>query len=594
MCGIVGYNIEAFNALDLTLSSLKHLEYRGYDSVGLSFMQNGKIVTKKIAGRIDDLSSQFTQEENSQIAIGHTRWSTHGKPTVENAHPHHVGNVSLVHNGIIENYKELKEELLFEGCVFKSTTDSEVIAHFIAQALKKHTPCKAIEQVLAKFTGKYAVAFLIEGDNTVYAFRSSGSPMIIGVLDNGYTLASDFNTVSHHTNRFIIMEDRQYALLTSKTARFFNAKGEVIQKTPIIKDIQTTKFTKDGFETFMMKEIHEQPQVVRNLLLHYTKNGKISLNIPAISRFDKISIIACGTSFFAGSLGKYIIESYAAIPVTVEISSEFSHRKQPFAKNTLYIFASQSGETADTIAAMEYTIANKTPCSKILSILNSVQSSMAQKSDFILECFAGPEIGVASTKNFVAQLVVFYLLTLQSNSSLEHLIIDELIRIPYAIEAILANHNTMQAIEKTVESIINAKKVVFTGRTFLFPIACEGALKLSELSYILVQSIASGEFKHGPIAIVDDTTIAISITHSQNMYQKTLLSNEEILSRNGTVIVISDSTSADISVTEASDFTHTYPILLTIVIQLLSYYTAEKLGNDIDKPRNLAKSVTVE
>jgi glucosamine--fructose-6-phosphate aminotransferase (isomerizing) len=323
------------------------------------------------------------------------------------------------------------------------------------------------------------------------------------------------------------------------------------------------------------------------------KNGEIEMNIPEIKNFDNISIIACGTSYFAGCLGKYTIEAYSQIPVTVEISSEFHNRKQFFPKKTLYIFASQSGETADTIAALECVQQNKTNCSKILSILNYTQSTMAQKSDYIIECLAGPEIGVASTKNFIAQAVIFYLLAAQ-NSGKSSEILAELERIPNKITQILESKQIQEQIHDAVSQIIEAKKVVYTGRTFLYPIACEGSLKLSELSYLLVQSIASGEFKHGPIAIVDDQTVVISLMHTQNLFQKTLSSNEEIASRNGVVVTISDDANSSISIPQSKNFVHTYPILLTIVVQLLSYYTAKKLGNDIDKPRNLAKSVTVE
>lgn len=599
MCGVVGFNLKSSNALELSLKSLHFLEYRGYDSAGIAFVKNGKIAVKKTTGRVSDLENICHDVINPSItsepsmAIGHTRWATHGKPTSENAHPHSSENIFLVHNGIIENYQEIKAELISEGYNFQSATDTEVIAHFLNRELKNKSPQEAILSAFSKLHGKYAVAFMINGDENLYVFRSSGSPMVVGFMENGNAIASDFNAISHQTNKFSLLGDHEHAILTNNSVTFFNQDGTEISKPVIIRDIEAVKIDKGLFETFMMKEIFEQSAVVSNLLQHNVKNGKIDMSIPEIANFDRISIIACGTSYFAGCLGKYAIEAYSQIPVTVEISSEFHNRKQFFSKKTLYIFASQSGETADTIAALECVQKNKTECSKILSILNYTQSTMAQKSDYILECLAGPEIGVASTKNFIAQVVIFYLLSAQ-NSSQEGEILAELEQIPSKIAHILESQTIEGQIHNAVSQIIDAKKVVYTGRTFLYPIACEGSLKLSELSYLLVQSIASGEFKHGPIAIVDDQTVIISLMHTQNLFQKTLSSNEEIASRNGIVITISDDENSSISIPQARDFVHTYPILLTIIVQLLSYHTAKKLGNDIDKPRNLAKSVTVE
>ena len=594
MCGVVGFNLKGSNALELSLKSLHFLEYRGYDSAGVAFIENGKIAFKKTAGRVADLEKICESSLiNASIAIGHTRWATHGKPTSENAHPHYSENIFLVHNGIIENYQEIKAELILQGYEFKSATDTEVIAHFLNRELKNKTPQEAILSAFSKLHGKYAVAFIMNGDENLYVFRSSGSPMIIGFMENGNAIASDFNAISHQTNKFSVLGDHEHAILSNIGVTFFNKEGAEISKPVIIRNVEEVKIDKGLFETFMMKEIFEQSAVVSTLLNHNVKNGEIEMNIPEIKNFDNISIIACGTSYFAGCLGKYVIEAYSQIPVTVEISSEFHNRKQFFPKKTLYIFASQSGETADTIAALECVQQNKTNCSKILSILNYTQSTMAQKSDYILECLAGPEIGVASTKNFIAQAVIFYLLAAQ-NSEKSSEILAELERIPKKITQILESKQIQEQIHDAVSQIIEAKKVVYTGRTFLYPIACEGSLKLSELSYLLVQSIASGEFKHGPIAIVDDQTIVISLMHTQNLFQKTLSSNEEIASRNGVVVTISDDANSSISIPQAKNFVHTYPILLTIVVQLLSYYTAKKLGNDIDKPRNLAKSVTVE
>lgn len=595
MCGVVGYNITGGNALDWALSSLQNLEYRGYDSAGISYIKGTKIITQKSVGRVSNLHALCPQNEQTNVAIAHTRWATHGGATVVNAHPHHINNISLIHNGIIENYKVIKHELELKGCHFISLTDTEVFAQYIAYHINSKSVQDIIKDIFEQFTGKYAVAFLIEGQNTIYTFRSKGSPMVIGVLENGHAIASDFHAIAQHTNRFILMEDYEYAIIQHDQASFYNKNGISVTKEITVRNIQNAVLTKNGFDTFMMKEIHDQPDVIKNLIHNYICDDEISFtNFSGISKFKKIVAVACGTSFYASLFGKYIIEQYTDIPVIVQISSEFHALKQFWDDNTLYIFASQSGETADTISAMEYTIANKKPSSKILSILNYIHSGMAQKSDYVIQCFAGPEVGVASTKNFTAQIIIFYLLAIQYNTKKYNNIILEIKSIPSIMESLLANKVFHSSIRSVSEKIINANKVVYTGCTFLYPIACEGALKLSELSYLIVQPIPSGEFKHGPIAVVDDTTVVISLLHSQNLYHKITSSNEEIKSRNGSVIDISDNSDASISMEIAKNLPHTYPVLMTIAAQLLSYYTAEKLGNDIDKPRNLAKSVTVE
>lgn len=595
MCGIVGYNITEKNALEMVLTSLQNLEYRGYDSAGVSYVNNNKIITKKTVGRVSSLQEICQKDEMTSTAIAHTRWATHGAAVAVNAHPHHVGKIALIHNGIIENYAEIKEDLQLKGCEFVSQTDTEVASQFISYHIQTKTIDEIIQIFLQTFTGKYAIAFLIEGDDTIYIVRSKGSPIVVGYLHNGHAVASDFNALAPHTNQFSIIGDHEYAKLKQNEIIFFNKNGEKVDKKPKDYNIKQTTLAKDGFETFMMKEIYEQPDVVKNLTNNYINGEKIEFpNFLGLQNFKKIVAIACGTSFYACLLGKSLMEKYANIPVTVSISSEFHASKQFWEDDTLYIFASQSGETADTISAMEFVIANKAMSSKILSILNYAHSSMSQKSDFVIQCFAGVEVGVASTKNFIAQAVIFYLLSAQNNKNSTQEIISEIRQLPQIIENLLQNNTFYEKIKNVADKIIASKKVVYTGRTMLYPIACEGALKLSELSYLIVQPIPSGEFKHGPIAIVDNTSTIISLTHSENLYSKTISSNEEIRARNGNVIEISDNTNATISITDAKNLPHTYPILITIAVQLISYHTAHKLGNDIDKPRNLAKSVTVE
>jgi glucosamine--fructose-6-phosphate aminotransferase (isomerizing) len=595
MCGIVGYNISGNSALEMVLASLQSLEYRGYDSAGASYVKNGRIITNKTVGRVSNLQEICPKNEAISVAIAHTRWATHGGAVTVNAHPHHVNNISLIHNGIIENYTEIKKELQGLGCQFTSSTDTEVISQYIAYHIKNTSIDKVIQDILSKFLGKYAIAFLLEGDDTIYIARSKGSPIVIGFLKNGHAVASDFNALAPHTDTFSVIGDYEYVRLNKDNVVFYNKSGDIIAKKTDKYDIKQQTLTKDGFDTFMLKEIYEQPDVIKNLTHNYIDDvKKVHFpNFEGIGKFKKIVAIACGTSFYACFLGKHLIEKYADIPVSVSISSEFHASKQFWEDDTLYIFASQSGETADTISAMEFVIANKKESSKVLSILNYTHSSMSQKSDFTIQCFAGIEVGVASTKNFIAQVVVFYLLAIQGNN-LYQSVIDEIKLLPQTMQDLLQNKTFYNSIHSVAEKIVNSKKVVYTGRTMLYPIACEGALKLSELSYLIVQPIPSGEFKHGPIAIVDNSATVISLTHSQNLYHKTLSSNEEIRARNGNVIEISDDDNATISLEGAKNFPHTYPILLTIAVQLISYYTAQTLGNDIDKPRNLAKSVTVE
>ena len=595
MCGIVGYNIFGKNALEMVLSSVQSLEYRGYDSAGASYVKNGKVFTKKTVGRVSNLQEICPKNEETQTAIAHTRWATHGGAVTANAHPHHVNNIALIHNGIIENYAEIKQTLQEKGCEFVSSTDTEVISQFIAYNIKTKTVDVIIQEILTTFTGKFAIAFLIEGDETIYVARSKGSPIVIGYLQNGHAVASDFNALAPHTNKFAIVEDYEYAKLGKNSLVFYSKNGQIIEKVAKEYDIQQTSLTKDGFETFMFKEIYEQPDVIKTLVHNYVDGQKIVFpHFFGLQNFKKVVAIACGTSFYACLLGKNLIEKYANIQVITSISSEFHASKQFWEEDVLYVFASQSGETADTISAMEFVIANKAKSSKILSILNYTHSSMSQKSDFVIQCFAGVEVGVASTKNFIAQAVIFYLLSIQNNKEFGKNIVDEIQQMPQIMENLLKNNNFHEQIKNVSGQIIKSKKVVYTGRTMLYPIACEGALKLSELSYLIVQPIPSGEFKHGPIAIVDEFATIISLMHSGNLYDKTLSSNEEIRARNGNVVEISDSPNATISIDGAKNLLHTYPVMLTIAVQLISYYTAQMLGNDIDKPRNLAKSVTVE
>jgi len=610
MCGIVGY-IGSRDALPVLLDGLKQLEYRGYDSAGVAVLAKGKVRIAKRFGKIKDLVSMVenrSELNKANLGIGHSRWATHGAPTNINAHPHQdcLANITLVHNGIIENFSTLKEKLLEEGHKFKSETDTEVIVHLIEEYYKGDLK-DAVLKALKELEGSFALGVISSNEPEKLVCARKESPLIIGLGKDENFIASDVPAILKHTKKVIYLDDGEIGVLTKESVRVFDSDG--VEKK---KNIDTIKWTlessqKAGFPHFMMKEIHEQPKVLKQLISSRIKNdSKIMLEGLDISERDlkaisSIIILACGTAYHAGLVGKYILEKFTNIPVWVDLSSEFRYRSPIVNKKTLVIAISQSGETADTLAAVKEA---KAKGAKILSICNVVGSSLVRISDSVLYTFAGPEIGVASTKAYTAQLGVLYLLSLYIGSRLGVLkdeeynwMVKEFKGVPGIIEKILNNKNKIQSI---ASRHLNFGSFLYLGRNVDFPTALEGALKLKEISYIPAEGYAAGEMKHGPIALIDEYRAVVCIAPDSSVYEKMVSNIQEIRARKGKVIVIATEgdehikkfTKDVIYIPKIDEIFS--PIVSVVPLQLLAYYIAVKRGCDVDQPRNLAKSVTVE
>lgn len=610
MCGIVGY-VGKKDASPLLLSALKHLEYRGYDScgVGVISQKENRIFLKKTPGKIKNLSDILDKKSLplSHVGISHTRWATHGKPTKPNAHPHfdQTKKILIVHNGIIENYQELKVELQQKGYKFVSETDSEVIAHLIS-SFHQGDLLKAVQKTIKKLDGSFALGIISSDFPDRLIAARLGSPLIIGVGHEENFIASDVSAVLDRTRRIIYLKDGEVAEIKKDSLRIFDFEGRRV--TP---KIQTVNFAieavqKGGFPHFMLKEIHEQAHVLNTMLSARLKDGHISLEGLSLSEkelkdIQKIIIVACGTAYHAGLVGEYIIEQMAAVPVSVELSSEFRYRAPIIKKNTLVIAISQSGETADTLAAVREA---KGRGAKILSICNVVGSTLTRESHGVLYTHAGPEIGVASTKAYTAQVCMMYLFSLKlslarKNISLSRAqeIIQSLKDIPSAISHIL---RMKQKIEKVAKNNAHFGSFLFLGRNLNYPTALEGALKLKEISYIPAEGYAAGEMKHGPIALIDEYRAVVCLAPESDTYEKMISNIQEIRARKGKIIAVA--TEGDTAIKQhannviyvpAVDRMLT-PLVVVIPLQLLAYYIAVQKGNDVDQPRNLAKSVTVE
>ena len=626
MCGIVGYVGER-EALPIILQSLKRIEYRGYDSCGVFVLEDGKQKLHKDAGTIDHLKESLSESEyKGKIAIGHTRWATHGGPSKKNAHPHldGKGEIAVVHNGIIENFQSLKEELLSQGCTFVSETDTEVIPHLISRGLKKSENVEgqlkeAVKEALARLSGSYAIIVAAKGFDCLVAARKE-SPLIIGVGDRENFIASDVPAVLEQTNRVIYLEEGDLAVVKKDSVCIENDGSEVKREEKLIEwEIEDAE--KGGYEHFMLKEIHEEPRAITDTLRGYLAEDEINFGIDVAAR-GSILMVACGTSYYAALCGKQIIENLAKVPVQVELASEFNYSDFVLAGTDITVMAiTQSGETADTLMALKK--AKRYGC-KTVAITNVVGSSATRVADETIYIQAGPEIGVAATKSFIAQLVIFYLLGLflakmPESEFLEH--IEELKRMPQVAQMVLDGEDGN--IQKHARYLSKYEHAFFVGRGVNLPIALEGALKLKEISYIHAEGYAAGELKHGPFALLTQNTPVIAIltrqtlgkfdqnaTHqtlgkfdqnaTQNIYEKTLGNVKEIKAREAPVIAIAE---------EGDDEVEKYvdgvirvpetgaifsPIPNTVVLHLLAYWTAKERGCEIDKPRNLAKSVTVE
>jgi len=618
MCGIIGYVGES-SPQDVLIDGLRRLEYRGYDSAGIAILDTNHTDVFRSAGRINALEEKIgTHQFQGFLGIGHTRWATHGAPTENNAHPHQIGAITLVHNGIIENYNELKEEMVLKGRVIQSETDTEIVAHlFDEQVQNGKTLTECLSIVLPRLVGSYAFVLISDREpNTLIGVRN-GAPLLVGLGQNENYLASDVQAILHRTRRIIYLKDKQYAICRAATVQVGDINGAFIQ--PEIKTVTWTseQCEKGGYSHFMLKEIHEQSRAIamtlEGIIDHRDNTARLTELDPFLDRLQsitRIQIAACGTARHASLVAKYYLEALTRLPVEVDFASEFRYRNPILDKNTLTIFISQSGETADTLAALKEAKKHDTLC---LSVCNVRDSSLARESDIVLYTNAGPEIGVASTKAFTTQLEMLHLLAIHlanvrgnlSPETLKRLSAD-LIHLPLLVDQAL---ELEPAIEAIAEKYYQTKFFFFIGRGVQFPIALEGALKLKEISYIHTEGYPAGELKHGPIALIDSDTVIVVISpkdkksdliESPNLYDKMMSNLQEVKSRGGKIIGIGTEGDAFLA-RESNDFIglpqstwNLNPILTTIPLQLLAYYIAVKLGTDVDKPRNLAKSVTVE
>lgn len=604
MCGIVGY-IGTQQATPILIDALKRLEYRGYDSAGLAILTESGISVCKTEGKISDLEPKLP-DIKSTCGIGHTRWATQGAPTTINAHPHVSGNIAVVHNGIIENYQELYEWLKSEGYVFVSETDTEVLAH-LAHKYYKGDLVKAVIEGLKKVKGSYAAAYLCSDSNMIVAARKE-SPLVAGIGNGENFIASDVTALLKNTRNVVYMEDLEIVQLTGDRMKFFDFDGNPIEKKPETIEWNIEAAEKSGYPHFMLKEIHEQVTSVHDTLLGRISElsgdvilSEVTLSIEEIKNLERIVIIACGTSYNAGFLGKYLFESLAGIHTDVEISSEFRYANPVLSESTLLIAVSQSGETADTIAA---TREAKTYGCHTLAITNVVGATLSREVDNIVYTRAGPEIGVAATKTFTSQLIALYLLSIYFARKRKRLDVDRSKRLlvsmkqlPGLIQQIL---NNKEYIKKLAFRFSKARDYFFLGRSLNFPIALEGALKLKEISYIHAEGYAAGELKHGPLALISKDTPVVALATKSSIYDKMVNNIKEVKARSAQVIAVAgmDDTEIEKYVDAVIKVPVTdemlYPVLTSVVLQLLAYNSADALNCPIDKPRNLAKSVTVE
>jgi glucosamine--fructose-6-phosphate aminotransferase (isomerizing) len=609
MCGIIGVT-GAGPAVPRLIDSLKRLEYRGYDSAGVAALVDGKVERRRAKGKIRELEAVLLADPlTATVGIGHTRWATHGAPTTPNAHPHKAGRVALVHNGIIENFAELKAELQAEGRVFESQTDTEVVAHLLDHELASgKAPLDAFKAVLDRLTGAYALAVLIEGEDDLILGARKGSPLVVGWGEGEMYLGSDALAVGPFTQQISYLEEGDFVAVTRSGARMFDASGAPVERPIVVVSASSAMVEKGAYRHFMEKEIHEQPDSVQHTLSHYldlvTGKARVqTLEAGAIdfASIDRIQIVACGTAFYAGQIGRYAFEKLAGLPCDVEIASEFRYRSPAVTPGTLAVAVSQSGETADTLASLTWC---KRQGLRTAAVVNVHSSSMAREADVLWPTHAGPEIGVASTKAFTAQ--VSALLALAVAAGVARGRIDgqtegELVKALFEAPRLIAEALQMDADIRTVaQELSKATDVLFLGRGAMFPLAMEGALKLKEISYIHAEGYAAGELKHGPIALIDEETPTIALAPLDEVFEKTASNLQEVAARGGPVIMIAPRTAPDphgagIRRIHAPDCHPLIaPLVYAVPVQLLAYYTAVQKGTDVDQPRNLAKSVTVE
>lgn len=606
MCGIFGV-IGSKSVVKEVILGLSKLEYRGYDSSGLSFIHNDKIYTYRAEGKLKNLKYTLQNKVlKGKIAIGHTRWATHGIPSEKNAHPHSTENVSIVHNGIIENFLELKTKLTIKGYNFKSQTDSEVIAYLITDYLKKGlSPEESIRKTLPELQGAFAIAVIFKEHDILIGARK-GSPLAFGITDEKYYLGSDSLALAPFTQKVCFLEEGDWVVIKNKSCQIYDKNNQKVSRKITFTSYSGEGVGKGNFNHFMQKEIFEQPSVLGDSLSRFIDpiQKTITMNSLKIDWYNinQIDLVACGTSFYACLTATYWFQQYTGISCNAELASEYRYKKIIFNKNKLTIFISQSGETADSLAALRHVKKNKM---QILSIVNSKESSMARESEHCILIAAGPEIGVASTKALTAQLSILACLTIiiSKNRKLlttntEQAMTTSLIELPSKITEVL---NHVEQIKRIAKKIVNSTSAIFLGRGSCFPIAMEGALKLKEISYIHAEGYASGEMKHGPIALIDKNMPVIIIAPKDKLFEKNMSNTQEIIARGGRVFLITDYSGAEdfktlsnqiINIPKVNDFV--VPILYCVPVQLLAYFAATFKGTDVDQPRNLAKSVTVE
>jgi len=604
MCGIIGV-IGNGPVVPRLVDSLKRLEYRGYDSAGVAAVVDGAVERRRAQGKIRNLEAVLAEEPlKATVGIGHTRWATHGAPTTANAHPHKAGRVTLVHNGIIENFAELKAELAAEGHVFESQTDTEVIAHLLDAELKTgRAPLEAFKTTLDRLTGAYALAVLIDGEDDLILGARRGSPLVVGWGEDEMYLGSDALAVGPFTQKISYLEEGDYVAVAKGGARMFDAAGRPVERAVVQVSASSALVEKGEYRHFMEKEIHEQPDSVQHTLSEYLDlvTGRAKTQGVDFAAVDRIQIVACGTAFYAGQIGRYAFEKLAGLPCDVEIASEFRYRSPAVSQRTLAVAVSQSGETADTLASLTWC---KAQGLKTAAVVNVHSSSMAREAEVLWPTHAGPEIGVASTKAFTAQVAA--LLALAVAAGVARGRIDaaneaELVKALFESPRLIAEALTMgESIRAVTQDLAKADDVLFLGRGTMFPLAMEGALKLKEISYIHAEGYAAGELKHGPIALIDEETPTIALAPLDEVFEKTASNLQEVAARGGPVIMIApenapDPHGAGIRRIHAPDCHPLIaPLVYAVPVQLLAYYTAVQKGTDVDQPRNLAKSVTVE
>ncbi|MEW6001422.1 MAG: glutamine--fructose-6-phosphate transaminase (isomerizing) [Nitrospirota bacterium] len=608
MCGIIGY-IGGKNAVSVVLEGLKRLEYRGYDSAGIAFFSAKGIEVRRCTGKIKELASMIESENLlSNTAIGHTRWATHGRPSEENAHPHRSNGIVLVHNGIIENYLDLKKKLTDKGYRFTSETDTEVLCHLIEDNIKRHPLEEAVRRSLREVKGSYAIAVINEREPGKIVGVRKDSPLVAGIGEGEFFLASDVPAFLSHSRNVIFLDDGEIAILTNKEIKIRGLDG-----TPVEKDVKSVSWSpamaeKGGYKHFMLKEIYEQPRAIGDTLKGrlYVESGEVNLDEFGISpdelkKVEKVFIVACGTSYHAGLTGKYMIEELARIPVEVDIASEFRYRKPIIKSGDLMMAITQSGETADTLAAQREA---KKLGAKTLSLCNVVGSTSSREADAVFYTHSGPEIGVASTKAFTTQIVGLYLFAVvlgmvrgMVSKSLTKKLLKELLILPGNVEKTLAVDEDIKMIAKDFSK---ARGFLYLGRGITYPIALEGALKLKEISYIHAEGYPAGEMKHGPIALIDEELPVVVLAPRDDLHGKIISNIQEVKSRGGKVISVTNEKDGEVSlISDRCIFvprTNSYltTVLMAIPVQLLAYHVGVLRGCDVDQPRNLAKSVTVE